>query len=129
MGAVVLDSSVLIAFVNEKDALHDAAIATLGSWTGDTRRLLTASAYSEMLVLPLRRGDPEKWDGFLEDLAFEIVPIDIVIARAAASARSQRKSLRLPDALVVATALVHGAELVTLDRRMADAHRALAAAR
>jgi predicted nucleic acid-binding protein len=128
MGTVVLDASALIAFAEDQDPLHSEADRLAADWRAPgMTRLLPASAYAEILVQPFKNGTDARVDAFLAASEIEIVPIDAVVGRVAASARSRVESLRLPDALVVATALVHDAELVTLDRRMADAHRELAA--
>ena len=74
---------------------------------------------------PIERGMGADMDQQLADFGIQVVPIDAALARAAAWARSQRPSLRLPDALVIATALAHDAELVTLDRRLTEAFEAL----
>ena len=51
-------------------------------------------------------------------LPIEVVPLDVEIASAAARLRARHRSLRLPDALVIASASVAGADrLVTTDRR------------
>jgi predicted nucleic acid-binding protein len=129
VGTVVLDASALIAFFDASDALHQRAHAMALEWRGHgVTRMLPASVYSEVLVAPSRARVVPEWEADFAALDIEVVPIDAAIARVAAKARATRKSLRLPDALVIATALVHGAELVTLDRRMSDAHRALAGA-
>ena len=122
MAAVVLDASAVIAYAEGEDPV--ANLTAQG-----TTRLLPASAYSEILIGPLRAGTTALLDGLLAVADVEVVPIDARIARVAAEARAERPSLRLPDALVVATALVRECELVTLDRRMRDAHRALAKTR
>lgn len=128
MGALVLDASVVIAFSEADDALHDAAVgAAAQAWQAGSTRLLPASAYSEILVRPIQRGTGDRIDAFLAASAIEVVPIDAAIARAAAAARVRCPNLRLPDALVIATALAHDAELVTLDTRMTAAFEQLRA--
>jgi predicted nucleic acid-binding protein len=47
-----------------------------------------------------------------------VVAIDRPLARRAAQLRGRHRSLRLPDALSLATALASGAELVTPDHRL-----------
>jgi predicted nucleic acid-binding protein len=51
-------------------------------------------------------------EAFLSDFAIKIEPITASVARAAARLRSGRKGLRLPDALVLATADEVGADRV-----------------
>ena len=126
MGALVLDASAVIALFESGDAHHEAIRATAPGWLRAAARLMPATAYSEAIVAPTRAGVLKRWEADFADLRTEIVPIDAELARIAAQARAARPELRLPDALVIATALAHGAELVTLDRRMLEAHAALA---
>lgn len=77
--------------------------------------LLPASTYSEILVNPSRSG-PEAVkvvDGIVDALPSSVVPVDRVIAASAAALRTRHgRTLRLPDALVLATAEVLGADRV-----------------
>ena len=121
MGTLVLDSSVVIAIASERDALRADALELVARWRR-ARVLLPAVAYSEVMVEPIRMGRAEDRERRIRKAGFEIVPIDAEIAREAARARAQHPGLRLPDAVVIATALVHDADLATLDRRMASLH-------
>jgi predicted nucleic acid-binding protein len=47
-----------------------------------------------------------------------VIPVDRSIARCAARPRSQHSSLRLPDAISLATAQSLGATLLTLDKKL-----------
>ena len=52
----------------------------------------------------------------------DVVPLDLPTATTAAQLRADHRGLRLPDALVIATAIDAGAdELVTTDRRWPSA--------
>jgi predicted nucleic acid-binding protein len=59
----------------------------------------------------------------------QIVPADHAVDRRAAELRAQHSSLRLPDAMSLATALVSDATFLTLDKKLqqvakrANAHR------
>ncbi len=105
MALIVLDAPVVIAFLDPDDALHGAAVEALTERQHD-ELLIPVSAYAEILVAPYRRG-PEavaEVEAFLADFAIRIEPITAPTARAAARLRSESRSLRLPDALVLATA-------------------------
>lgn len=76
---------------------------------------MPASAYAECLVAPARRGRDamSAVDDFLADLPAEVEPITRQLASRAAQLRAKHGSrLRLPDALVLATALHLKAALV-----------------
>jgi predicted nucleic acid-binding protein len=125
---VVLDADVLIAFLDASDAQHETAVDLLRPRLATGEQLLiAASVYAEILVRPLQRGSDHAVGAFIDAISATIVPTDRVIARRAAQLRGAHRALRLPDAISLATALVVGAEHVTLDRRLgqiADAQRA-----
>lgn len=119
MGAVALDASVLIGLLGAGDAHHSRAITELRARAArEDRLLLVASAYAEVLVGPMRRGHEGIVDGFVRDSRTEVVPVDAELARSAARLRARHRSLRLPDALVLACARRHEAELLTFDDRL-----------
>ena len=121
----VLDAGVVIALLERRDAHRPAARSALADARerGD-QLVLPASAYSEALVGAIRTG-PEaraKVDQFLDELPATIAPVSRSIATEAAHMRaSHGRTLRLPDALVLATARVIGADrVVTTDTGLPD---------
>jgi predicted nucleic acid-binding protein len=121
----VLDAGVLIAVLNGDDAHHQRArqFVAAARDRGD-RLVVPASAYAEILVAPLRQSPSsgDAVDDFLEALPASVEPATRQIARMAASLRAEHGGrLRLPDALVVATAIVLDASrVVTTDARWPD---------
>ncbi len=121
MGVTVLDAGVVIAGLDADDAHHLGAARALGE--AQARRdalVMPAPAYAEILVRPAGRGSRSvaRVDAALEALGVTIAPTDRGIARRAAELRSGRRTLRLPDALVIATAIDLDADhLLTTDRR------------
>lgn len=122
MGLTVLDAGVVIGILDERDSHHRSsrdALATVRR-RGDSI-LLPASAYAEAMVGPARRGTDsiEVVDSFLARVPIRVEPVVAAIGARAASLRAVLgKDLLLPDALVVATALVLRADrLITTDRR------------
>ena len=121
MGLTVIDAGVLIGVLDRSDPHHAVAAAALrdARERGDELRL-PASAYAELLVGPTRRGREavEKVERFLHELPATVADLSPDVARAAAALRARLGSrLRLPDALVVATAQVLRADrLLTTDR-------------
>lgn len=113
MAVVVLDASVIIGFLDPEDALHDACVSALAEHQHDDLAA-PASVYAEILVGPFRAGTAavSEVEAFLSDFAIRIEPITASIARIAARLRSERKSLRIPDALVLACGDEIGAEVV-----------------
>lgn len=124
MARVALDADVVIAFLDPSDAQHDRAVDLLGAHLarGDDI-LIAATVYAELIVRPLQHGTDARVDGFLAAIGAEVIAADRALARRAAELRARHASLRLPDALSLATALAGGAPLLTLDRalqRIAD---------
>lgn len=121
MGLIHLDAGVIIGFLDADDAHHAAARSALAEALDDGDRLaMAASALAECLVGPSRRSPKavRTVRDMIERLPVAVIAPDAEIAAAAALLRARRRSLRLPDALVIATAEHAGADrLVTTDRR------------
>jgi predicted nucleic acid-binding protein len=118
VAVAVLDTSVLIGFLDTSDANHDGAVAALAAFRG-YELILPASAYAELLVGPNRHGPDAvgKVEQCLVDLALRIEPLTPEIARKAAVLRARHRALKGPDALVLATGDVLDASAVlTADR-------------
>jgi predicted nucleic acid-binding protein len=114
---VVLDASVVIAFLDRGDAHHPSAVEAVGR-TRHEELVIPSSAYAEILVDPWRRGPDAVTlvKRFLMDLGVRIEPLTAAIAERAAKLRSSHRAFRLPDALVLATADTLGATALTCDR-------------
>ena len=118
MALVVLDASVVIAFLDSNDAHHAAAVATVAA-ARDDEIVLPASAYAEVLVGPYRRGSSavRQVEEFVADLGMRIEPLTREIASRAAHMRAKAASVRLPDALVLATGdALRAGRILTADR-------------
>jgi predicted nucleic acid-binding protein len=116
VGLTVLDAGIVIAALDSSDAHHAASVDALreSRESGDTL-VVPASAYAEALVAPSRRGAEAvaTVDAFLDALPAMVEPATREVAREAAALRAKHgRALRLPDALVLATAAVVGAEQV-----------------
>jgi predicted nucleic acid-binding protein len=119
MARVALDADVVIAFLDAADDQHQRAVDELRPKIAAGHEiLLGASVYAEVMVRPLHRGTDAKVDQFLEAIGATVVAVDRSIARRAAQLRARHRSLRLPDALSLATALSSGAELLSLDSQL-----------
>ena len=117
MALLILDSSVLIAWFDERDALHERVMALLKQTRSD-ERVVPATAHAESLVAPSRLGDEavKAFNAALDALPARVVPIDRAIARRAAAMRARHSTLRFADALVLATAQELDGVAVTGDR-------------
>jgi PIN domain nuclease of toxin-antitoxin system len=115
VGQVILDASVIIAFLDSRDASHQRAVTALGAVPD---RRIPASVLAEVLVHPRREGTAAvaKVERALAALATGVEPLTADIARAAASLRARHRRLRLGDALVIATGDALGVDVLTVDR-------------
>lgn len=105
MAVVVFDSDVLIGFLNRDDAHHADAVAQVrAALAPDTRRLLCAVNYAEILIGPIRTGVQDLVKQMLVQFNIETIPVDTALAERAASVRAGTK-LKLPDAFALATAI------------------------
>ena len=105
--AVVLDSDAVVGFLDRNDALHDAADKAIRDLLGKDRLLASVVTYAEVLTgARLGRHDEHEVKGFFSDLISEVLPVDVDVADMAADLRSRRKSLRMPDAMILATAQI-----------------------
>ena len=121
MALIHLDAGVLIGFLDADDAHHPGSRAVVEEALRSNDRLaMAASAFAECLVGPARRGDRAVGivSALRERLPIEIVAVDLTTAVTAARLSARHRVLRLPDALVLATASeAHADRLVTTDRR------------
>jgi len=104
--AVALDSNAIIGFLDCGDVFHDAADARIRELLAQ-RVALRASVitYSELLTGgKLGHHDEAVVRGFFDDLLGPLMPIGRDVAERAAELRGERRSLRMPDALILAGA-------------------------
>lgn len=124
MARVALDADIVIAFLDPGDDQHAAAIAALRPrFAAGDELLVAATVYAETIVRPLQQETDATVDQFLDSAGITVVPIDRAIARRAATLRAEHPSLRLPDAMSLATAIVTDSTLLTLDKKLAQIAR------
>lgn len=121
MGSVVLDTSVVIAWFDPADAHHREVRLRLDQLRADGIGLtISTVSYAELRSSrnQLQRQRAEELADALGERA--VIPVDRVVAERAGEIRSHKPSVRLPDALIAATAYAVGADtLLTTDRRLA----------
>ncbi|MBJ7599057.1 PIN domain-containing protein [Candidatus Nephthysia bennettiae] len=114
----VLDASVLIALLDETDVARPIARAAVQQSKQDHDLLIPITAFSESIVAPYRRSrrDGQRAEAALAALG-TLVEVTREVASRAAQLRATR-NIKLPDALVLATAIHTAADqILTLDRR------------
>ncbi len=120
MGALILDAGVLIGLLDTADAHHEAAVDDVEAADLRGDDLVTpASAYSQALVAFARAGRVADAREAIAAMGIVVTPLTAAIGEHAAQLRAAHERLRLPDAIVLATARVLDAELLTYDDRLA----------
>lgn len=117
MGLAVLDSSVVIAAIDDQDALHHRSVGAIRAIRGVHELAVPAVAYAEVLVGALLRDDQavETVETFV--LGAPVRELSPAMARRAAAIRAEHR-LPLPDAMIVGTAVELDADVIlTADRR------------
>ncbi len=119
---ILLDATVLVAYLNRREAISPVAAHIIQEFVRDGRNMAIVSMVTvmEILIRPLAQGPGEPYLHALDFLTrfpnLRAVPIDLPVAQEAASLRAGYR-LHAPDALVIATGVVHQVgHLVTNDR-------------
>jgi predicted nucleic acid-binding protein len=116
---LILDASVLIGLLDTEDSHHDQAVDEVDKADRAGQQLLApASAYSEALIAFARAGRVNDAREAIAGMGVAVVPLTAPVAERAAELRARHDSLRLPDALVLATAHEHDGVLLTYDERL-----------
>ncbi len=121
--AVALDSDAVIGFLDSGDAHHRSSVAMIREALAAQPLVVSAVTVAEVLTGALvGHHDEQVVRGFFSDLIGTVVPVDGAIAEEAARLRAAGP-LRMPDALVLATAIVEPKieALITGDRALVAA--------
>lgn len=114
---IVLDAGILIGYLDRDDGHHARSVMVMNESAGDELHL-PASAYSEVMVGAHRARIADEVRERVDELELLIDPIDRAMADAAARLRATHRSLRLPDALLLAAAHQVNGEVITTDRAL-----------
>lgn len=117
-GGCVLDTDVVIAVLERRDAHHgEAARAVTAMIEADVPLLLSVINYAETLVKPAEAEETMRAaTGALDALGIRLVAPTPAIARDAA--RHRARNVSLADGFAIATAQAQGAALASFDRRV-----------
>jgi predicted nucleic acid-binding protein len=119
VATLILDASVVIGLLDTADAHHARAVDDVeDADRAGHELLLPASAYSETLVAFARAGRIEEARAALVAMGIAVIPLTDTIAERAAVLRARHEKLRLPDAIVLATAQEKAGTLLSYDRRL-----------
>jgi predicted nucleic acid-binding protein len=105
VGLILLDSTVIVGFLDADDALHDVSASRLREMGRAQPLAASVVSYAEVLTgAELGHHLRERVAGFFDALIRDLIPVDREIAARAATIRGRRRSLPMPDALILATA-------------------------
>lgn len=116
MGRLTLDSDALIAVFKMDDKHHETIVKRLLHST--ERIVISTIALSESLVHSYREGFGEAARRQVSELGVQIIDVNQDIATYAAGLRATN-NLKLGDALISATAILHKCTLLTFDEKLA----------
>ncbi|MCY4193707.1 MAG: type II toxin-antitoxin system VapC family toxin [bacterium] len=119
-GLVVVDTGIVIGHLDRANPHHPSATQALSEAVSAAQRLmLPVTAFAECLVYPAQASDDaaRRFEAALATIPIGIFDANAATARRAALLRASHRSVKLPDAFVIATAIVHRADvLLTTDR-------------
>lgn len=119
MGPLILDASVLIAILDTADAHHSRAVDDVDAADQQGRSIVTpASAYSEALVAFARVDRIADARNAIVAMGITVAILDAAVSERAAALRAKHDHLRLPDAMVWATAIQLDGQLLSYDKRL-----------
>lgn len=110
---ILLDSVTVAGFLDATDPFHVAADQMVRRFAGSEQLVASAVTLAELLTgAGLGHHATQEVRAFFADLITDVVPVDATVAERGAELRVSKKSLKLPDALILATAEIIGASLV-----------------
>jgi predicted nucleic acid-binding protein len=115
---IVLDASVLIAFLDPSDALHGEAVSSMLE-LGSRRLLVSPITHAEVLVGPARSETLASTRAALSALGVTEVALPADAAPQLAGLRATT-ALKLPDCCVLLAARQSGSAVLSCDRRLAS---------
>jgi predicted nucleic acid-binding protein len=108
VGLILLDSTAIVGFLDADDALHAVSVARLRELAALHPLAASVVSYAEVMTgAELGHHSAERVDGFFDVLIRDLLPVDRDVAARASKIRGARRSLPMPDALILATADLH----------------------
>ena len=118
---IVLDASVLIAYLNPQDQ-HDASAHSILYRSVSDEFLVSVVTMAEVLVGPTRSQRLDRAHTVLHELGLSTIGIDASAPTELARIQAET-NLKLPDCCVLLAAEQTGGRLATFDARLADVAR------
>ena len=117
---IIVDAGVLIAHLDERDALHEQAVERLLAAADESLGCSTLTL-AEVFVGPARQGRLDEARGAIATLEVQEIPLRIGAAGDLATLRAET-GLKLPDCCVLLAAReARASGVLTFDERLAKA--------
>ncbi len=117
---IVLDASVLIAYLDAEDVHHAAAEALLARAAVEEDDVAANPlTLAEVLVAPVRKGRLDVTLAALRELEVHELAFPVDVAARLAGLRAETR-LKMPDCCVLLTAEDEGRSVATFDERLAE---------
>jgi hypothetical protein len=108
VGLILLDSTVIVGFLDADDALHEVAVTRFKLLAGKHPLIASVITYAEVMTgVSLGHHAHDTVERFFDAFVKDLLPVDRRLAARAAVLRGKNLSLRMPDALILATADVN----------------------
>ena len=121
MGVALLDSNTVIGFLDADDLLHQAADTAVRAAAKEHVFAVSVVTVAELLTgAKLGHHDEQTVRRFFTQMTSARIPLDEPVAERAAELRAAHTALKMPDALILATADLHADVVVTGDARWHD---------
>ncbi len=118
MGVALLDSNTVIGFLDADDLLHQAADTAVRAAATEHVFVVSVVTVAELLSgAKLGHHDERTVRRFFTQTTSSRIPLDEPVAERAAELRAAHKALKMPDALILATADLHADFVLTGDQR------------
>jgi hypothetical protein len=118
MGIALLDSGTVIGFLDADDRLHQAADAAVRTAASEYAFAVSVVTVAELLTgAKLGHHDEQTVRRFFAQIVSQRIPLDEPAAERAAELRAAQKTLRMPDALILATADLKADVVLTGDEQ------------
>jgi predicted nucleic acid-binding protein len=116
MGIALLDSNTVIGFLDADDRLHEVADAAVRAAASEHVFAVSVVTVAELLTgAKLGHHDERTVRRFFAQTVSRRIPLDEPAAERAAELRAAQKTLKMPDALILATADLNADVVLTGD--------------
>lgn len=121
MAGIVLDASVIIGLFDDADVHHDWSLEFLIHTTAEPL-FMSALTLAEILVHPTKNKQEQKMLKGIETLGVTVVPLEAHASVDLARIRAN-SGLRMPDAILLHTAIETGSSIASADEAVVSSAR------